>query len=181
MIRLIYYDNLDELVYKLVWTLIRNERYELANECLEEYLNYLEFLDTYVSRIHIENNSVSKSSNSKSQLSFNSRDLVLSSRFYAISNLIIVKNHLFDFENALALYNKALDLLDICKISNLNFFMFLIKHLISKGFRKYFFNFHIFLHEELFFKKGLSETIFCDLIQFKILSCRFQKISVFFN
>lgn len=115
VIRLSYYDCLDELVFKLCWSLIRNERNDLADEMLHEYLNHLEFLDTYVNRINAENNLIS--AKNKTQPIYNSKELVLTSRFYAYSNYIVVKANLFDFDSCWLMLDKAQEILNTCLIS----------------------------------------------------------------
>ncbi|CAF0994687.1 unnamed protein product [Brachionus calyciflorus] len=116
VIRLSYYDCLDELVFKLLWSLIRNERNDLADLMLSEYLNHLEFLDTYVNRINAENNLIS--TKNKTQPIYNSKELVLTSRFYALSNFIIIKNNLFDFQSCWIMFDKAVQILDLCLIED---------------------------------------------------------------
>lgn len=115
VIRLSYYDCLDELVFKLCWSLIRNERNELADKMLNEYLNHLDFLDTYVNRINAENNSIN--AKNKTQPIYNSKELVLTSRFYTYSNYIIVKANLFEFEKCWLMLDKAQELLNNCLTS----------------------------------------------------------------
>ncbi|RNA40790.1 amyloid -binding 2-like isoform X1 [Brachionus plicatilis] len=124
VIRLSYYDCLDELVFKLCWTLVRNERNELADQMLSEYLNHLEFLDTYVNKINAENNSIS--AKNKTQPIYNSKELVLTSKFYAYSNHIIVKANLFDFESCWIMLDKAQEILNLCLISWIFFFSTLV-------------------------------------------------------
>ena len=97
VIRLKLYESLDELVYKLTWTLIRNEKYEFAEQLIEEYLNYLDFLEDYLKNLNEENNNVNKDT----LKSFSS---IMSIKFYALSNLIIVKNYLLKFKEGLSLF-----------------------------------------------------------------------------
>ena len=108
IIRLLLYDDLDELVDKLVWIQIRNEKYEYADELLTEYLKYLDFVQNYLEKITIENNNIKNES-----LNDNSKKILLTSRFQALSHLIFVKNNLFDFKSAFRLFNEALELIDI--------------------------------------------------------------------
>ena len=108
IIRLLLYDDLDELVDKLVWIQIRNEKYEYADELLTEYLKYLDFVQNYLEKITIENNNIKNES-----LNDNSKKILLTSRFQALSHLIFVKNNLFDFKSAFRMFNEALELIDI--------------------------------------------------------------------
>ena len=105
VIRLKLYESLDELVYKLTWTLIRNEKYEYAQQLLEEYLKYLDFLEEYLKNLNEENNNL----NQDTIKSFSS---ILSIKFYAMSNLIIVDNYLLKFKEAFVVYDQANLLLD---------------------------------------------------------------------
>ena len=104
VIRLKLYESLDELVYKLTWTLIRNEKYEFAEQLIEEYLNYLDFLEEYLKNLNEENNNVNKDT----LKSFSS---IMSIKFYALSNLIIVKNYLLKFKEGLSLFESTNSLL----------------------------------------------------------------------
>jgi hypothetical protein len=114
IIRLQFYSNLDELVHKLAWTFIRNERPRLADEMLNEYMSYIDFLETYVDRLNKENNSMLDRSTSRSRsVNDNSRFILLISKLNTLSNLIIVKNALNDFSSSLALYKSAKELLGL--------------------------------------------------------------------
>lgn len=122
VIRLRFYANLDELVHKLAWTFIRNERPRLADEMLTEYLSYIEFLENYVDKLHKENSltaartsaeKTASSSRSRSLFNDNSRFILIISKLNTLSNLIIVKNTLSDFSSSLALYKSAKELLGL--------------------------------------------------------------------
>ncbi len=110
VIRLKLYESLDELVYKLTWTLIRNTKYTYARQLLKEYLNYLDFLADYLKNLNEENNNLKKDT----VKSFSS---ILSIKFYALSNLVIVNSYMMDFKKAFALFNEANMLLDQIKKS----------------------------------------------------------------
>lgn len=112
IIRLRFYGNLDELVHKLAWTFIRNEKSSYANEMLDEYLNYIEFLENYVKKLNKENNNLEKLK--AKNLNDNSRFILLIGKLNTISNLIIVKNSLFDFTTSIALNRNAKELLGLC-------------------------------------------------------------------
>lgn len=111
VIRLKLYESLDELVYKLTWTLIRNEKFEYAESLLEEYSKYLEFLQEYLRNLNEENNNLNKNP-------VKNINSILSIKFYALTNLIIVKNHLMKFKEALITFEKANILLEQLKNSN---------------------------------------------------------------
>jgi len=110
VIRLKLYESLDELVYKLTWTLIRNTKYTYARQLLKEYLNYLDFLAEYLKNLNEENNNLKKDT----VKSFSS---ILSIKFYALSNLVIVNSYMMDFKKAFVLFNEANMLLDQIKKS----------------------------------------------------------------
>lgn len=121
IIRLRFYTNIDELVHKLAWTFIRNERPKLADQMLNEYLNYIDFLETYVEKLNKENNITAGDKSRPRSFNDNSRFILLISKLNTLSNLIIVKNALSDFSSSLALYKSAKELLGLanqCKIPN---------------------------------------------------------------
>lgn len=105
VIRLKLYESLDELVYKLTWTLIRNEKYTYARELLEEYLKYLDFLEEYLRTLNEENNNLNKDTRS-------SVSSVLTIKFYAMSNLIIVNNYLLNYAEAYVVFDRSNVLLE---------------------------------------------------------------------
>jgi len=108
VIRLKLYDSLDELVYKLTWTLIRNTKYIYAKQLLIEYMNYLNFLEDYLKNLNEENNNLNKDTDK----SFSS---ILSIKFYALSNLVIVYSYMMDFKKAFTAFNEANSLLEQIK------------------------------------------------------------------
>ena len=112
VIRLGFYSSLDELIGKLLWTQIRNDKFESANELLTEYLKYLDFLDTYLTRINSENNSVNKDVDNK-----RSKNILLASKFFALAHMVIVKNNLYNFKDTLDTFNKAVDVMKQCSES----------------------------------------------------------------
>lgn len=123
VIRLRFYSNLDELVHKLAWTFLRNERPKLADEMLNEYLNYIEFLENYVDKLQKENSMTAAGAtsggeqkgtrSSRSLFNDNSRFILLISKLNTISNLIIVKNALSEFTSSLELYKSGKELLGL--------------------------------------------------------------------
>ena len=106
ILRLRLFKSIDELVYKLSFVLFRNEKYEYAIELLLEYLNYLEFIESYLLKINTENNNL----NHETLKSFN---LLLIEKFNAYSSLLVAKLNLFDFVNTSALIQKTNDLFEI--------------------------------------------------------------------
>jgi hypothetical protein len=87
-LKLKHFAKLDDLVFKFAAFLMLNERFEYADELLEEYLKYLKIAEE------------SKQISAQNELDI--------SRFYTLSNLIIVKNNMFDFKNSRQVYDNAL-------------------------------------------------------------------------
>lgn len=90
IIRLRLFKTLSDLVNKLAWTLIRNEKHEYADYILEEYLIYLNFIQDYLLKINTENNNL----NHETLKGFNS---LFSDRLNIYSLLLITKLNLFNF------------------------------------------------------------------------------------
>lgn len=100
IIRLRLFKSLNDLVNKLVWTLIRNEKHGYANQLLEEYLLYFNFIQDYLLKINTENNNL----NHETLKSFNS---LLSDRLSVYSLLLLTKLNLFDFDKAAQLVEQS--------------------------------------------------------------------------
>jgi hypothetical protein len=110
-IKLKHFAKLDDLVFKFTAFLINNEKFEYANELLEEYLKYLK-----------------NSEESKQNADQNETEI---SRFYTLSNLIVVKNNLYDFKSSLQVFDQALKIFRTSPLSKYNlFFDYLIYNLI---------------------------------------------------
>lgn len=121
IIRLTFYSSLDELVHKLVWVLIRNEKFSFANEVLIEFISYINFLDDYLDKINNENNNLNKDVSASSS---NDTNILLTAKFYALTNLVIVKNNLYEFKTSYDIFNRAIDLMEQCERSKYNYFSF---------------------------------------------------------
>lgn len=115
VIRLKLYETLDELIYKLTWTLVRNVKYEYAKQLLEEYLNYLDFLEDYLKNLNEENNKLH-------QDTIKSDSSILTIKFYAMANQLIVYNYLMEFEEAFKVFEKSNALLEQIRKSMFKFF-----------------------------------------------------------
>ncbi len=132
VIRLKLYETLDELVYKLTWTLIRNEKYHYAKQLLEEYLKYLDFLEEYLKTLNEENNNLNKDTK-------NSQSSILTIKFYALSNLIIVNNYMLNYKEAYVIYEKSNILLENIRktdeeVNCTNFFYGMGNILLEQGY-----------------------------------------------
>ena len=106
IIRLRLFKSLDELVYKLSWILLRNEKYEYTAQLLEEFLNYLDFIENYLSKINIENNNLQH----ETLTSLNS---LLIDKFNTYSLLSVTKLNLFEFDKSAFLIEKTNNLIEV--------------------------------------------------------------------
>ena len=109
VIRLSFYSSLDDLVEKLFWIQIKNEKFEYANQLISEYLNYLDFLDAYLNKLNNENNLVNKVVDDK-----RSKNSVVSSKCLAYIYMVIVKNNLYNFKETLEMFDKAIEMMNKC-------------------------------------------------------------------
>jgi hypothetical protein len=104
VVRLKFFDSLDELIDKLVWLLIRNEKYSYADDVLNEYMSYLKFLETYLIMLNEQNNKLNSTEMADKD---SSKKIILLSKFNTYCKMILIKNHLHDFKSSYDIYEKA--------------------------------------------------------------------------
>ena len=111
-IKLKNYSSLNDLVFKLANELVRNEKYENANECLKDYLIYLEkiedFLRKKAKKYEIENSS---------EINLDLKTILVS-KFHTLTNLLLVNNYLLDYKEFQINLNKAASIKHILDESN---------------------------------------------------------------
>jgi hypothetical protein len=95
------YSSLDDFINNLMWIFIRNERYEFANDILEDYVRYLEtILDGKRTNDNINEE--------KNELNL----------FYSLSNLMMIKSNSNDTQLILPAMKKASIVLDKLRKDN---------------------------------------------------------------